>query len=184
MADTKTELEKYAEKGLHGDFEFKKGERSRFLGEYRERVIKALTAEQVEEPGVYPQIMEALRDPRASKLIIRRDIDMDRARDYIKLANERNVAFKRVDAPSLKGDIGLVVVSSRAVDEPDILIPQREERLKELGLSEELIHAIGEKVCADCWNEIETLAPEELENYQRISWIEGVLGTKCAACGE
>ncbi|WP_418654991.1 YueI family protein [Anoxybacter fermentans] len=182
MVERKSNLEKTVEYGLYGTPELKKEERLRYLGEFRERVLKALTVEQVEEPGVYPEILDALCDPRASKLILRRDIDLERARDYLELAKKKKVAFKRVDSPKFKGDIGLVVVSSNAVDESHILVEDRKERLRALGLSEDLINAVGKKLCLKCWNKIETLYPKELINYRRITWLESLTGTRCAVC--
>lgn len=182
MNDQKSELEQHVELGAFGAPELKRSEKNRYLGEFRERVIKALTVEQVEEPGVYPEIMDALKDSRAKKLILRRDVEMNRAKDYIELARHQGVAFKRVDSPKLKGEIGLVIVSDDAVDEPVIEVMTREEKMLALGLSKELVYAVDAKLCAKCWKQIESLCPEELINYQRISWIESITGIKCLAC--
>lgn len=184
MEKNKTELERIVHLGLAGPPELKMAERARYLGEYRERVLKALTKSQVEEPGVYPEILRALADSRASKLIIRRDIHLARAKDYLDMAQTQKVAFKRVDSPNLKGEIGLVVVSAFAIDVENILIPQRLDRLQKLGFSERMINGAGGKLCADCWKKLATNYPEELINYRRITWLEQVLGTDCLGCGD
>lgn len=184
MGEKKTELEQHVEYGVYGTPELKKDEKAIYLGQFRERVIKALIVKQVEEPGVYPAVIEALKDPRAKKLILRRDVDLERARDYIELARKQGIAFKRVSSPKLKGEIGLVVVSNDAVDEPEICIPSREEKMLRLGFSKEVIHAVDAKICGKCWKKIESLCPEEMVNYQRISWIESLTGIKCISCAK
>lgn len=182
--DSKTKLEEVIEQGIYGPPELKSEEKIRYLGEYRERILIALTKDQVEEPGVYPEVISALRDIRASKLVMRRDVDLERARDYLDLAKKMKIAFKRVDSPKLKGDIGLVVASSSAVDIPEIITKDRNSRLLELGLSETLIKAVGKKICNKCWSKLATNYPEELINYRRITWIDSIIGTKCPACAE
>ncbi len=184
MDQKKTELEKRVEQGIYGSPELKQEERSNYLGEFRERILKALTKNQVEEPGVYSEIMGALRDPQASKLVMRRDVDLDRARDYLELAQNEKVAFKRVDSPKLKGDIGLVVASSRAVDVENILVPERKHRLKDLGFSDRLIQGVGGKLCSACWQDLESKYPEELVNYRRIRWVDRLIGIECIGCSK
>ena len=182
--DSETKLEKVIEQGIYGPPELRREEKNKYLGVFRERILIALTKEQVEEPGVYPEVISALRDVRASKLVMRRDVDLIRARDYLDLAKKMKVAFKRVDLPGLKGDIGLVIASSSGIDVPDILTKDRKSRLLELGLSKSLIQAVGKKICVNCWNKLATNYPEELVNYRRITWIDSITGTKCPGCLE
>ncbi|PRX35755.1 uncharacterized protein YueI [Orenia metallireducens] len=177
----KSDLEQRVSAGINGGFELKKGEKNRFLGEFRERVLKALTFEQVEEPGTYPEVLEAIKNNEAKKLIINRKVDMDRAKDYIRLAREHDLSFKKVDSPDFKGDIGLVVVSDHAVNQSDIIIKDRVTSLKEQGLPIELINATGEKVCEECYQMIKEKAPEELENYRKMNWLDKIIGKKCPA---
>lgn len=184
MDEKKTDLEQHVEYGVYGTPELKKDEKAQYLGQFRERVIKALTVKQVEEPGVYPAVIGALKDLRAKKLILRRDVDLERAKDYIELARKQGIAFKRVSSPKLKGEIGLVVVSDDAVDELKIRIPSREEKMLALGFSEEVINGVGSKICGKCWKKIESLCPEEIVNYQRISWIESLTGIRCIGCAK
>ena len=53
-------------------------EKNIFLGEYKERVIAALTKEEVEEKGVYKEIIQALKTKEAKNLKIARDIESSR----------------------------------------------------------------------------------------------------------
>jgi len=112
----KSKLEKKVMEGIYGEPELKKEEKNRFLGQFKERVISFLTYKQVMEKGINNKILTAIKDPEAAKIVIDRDVDIDYARDYIELARENNLKFKRIDSPDFIGDIALVIVSNHAVD--------------------------------------------------------------------
>ncbi|GAB6099481.1 hypothetical protein JCM16358_13600 [Halanaerocella petrolearia] len=175
----KSKLEQQVTAGLHGGFELKKGEKNRFLGEYRERVLVALTSKQVEEEGNYPQVVDSMNDSAATKLIINRQVDREAAKEYIKLAREAGLSFKKVESPDFTGDIALVVVSDHAVNRKDISVKSRENYLLEQGIPQELISAKGEKVCGECYQLLQEKAPQELDNYQQLSWFDKLFGAQC-----
>lgn len=176
--------EAFIRASCHGSGESRPWERASYLGQPRERVLKALTFAQIEEEEVYPEVVEAIRDPRARKLIISRDADLYAAREYIRLARENDLSFTTADSPWFTGNIGLVVVSDRAVDEPEIMVKSRAERLRELGLPESVIMAKGKPLCPSCYGLVLHLAPEEAQNYRPFSWVDRLLGRPCAACGD
>lgn len=175
----KSELEQTAARGVQGGLELKKEEKRRFLGEFRERVLIALTFSQIEEPGTYPQVMEAIKDSEAEKMVIDRRVDLDSAREYIRLAQDYDVDFKKVGSSEFKGEIGLIIVSDQAVNCEEIFVKSREEYLRDKGIPEELITAQGEKLCADCYQLIAQKAPEELKNYEQLSWFDKLWGKEC-----
>ncbi|MFW5980406.1 MAG: YueI family protein [Halanaerobiaceae bacterium] len=182
MDEEKSKLEKKVEEGIYGQPEIKKGEKNRFLGEFKERVIKYLTYDQVVEEGVYPEIEEALKNPAAKKMVIDREVDMSYANDYIELAQKENISFKRAHSPSFKGEVALVVVSNKAVNVKKRKVINREERLKKKGISDNIIKNKGAKLCKDCWNELKEKAPEELKNYEKMTWFDKISGIKCINC--
>ena len=175
----KSRLEQQVEQGLYGKPEIKKEEKNRFLGEFKERVICFLTRQQIEESGVYPQVLNAIQDSKAKKLILDREIDENRARDYIDLARENKLDFKRVDSPDFKGEVGLVVVSDKAVDVKKRKIKNRKENLQNIGIDDKIIENVGAKLCKKCWRELEKKAPEELINYKKMSFIDRITGSTC-----
>ena len=175
----KSELERTAAAGINGGPKIKQNEKNKFLGEFKERVLIALTLEQVEERGTYQEVEEAMQDSEAKKLILDRSVDMSRARDYIKLAEQNDLSFKKIEAGNFVGDIALVVVSDHAVHKENIYVKSRTERLKEKGIPLELIKARGEKICKECYNLIKEKAPKELDNYQQMSWFDKLIGEKC-----
>ncbi len=178
---SKDKLEQYLIKG-QGLGEFKKGERSVYLGELRERILRALTIPQVHEEGTYKEIQDAIKDPRAKKLVLNRKTDLKKAAEYIRLARENNINFTTVEGDNIKSELGLVVASDHAVEVDDILVLTRKQKLTALGFTEELIDNPGQKVCDDCYNKIKELAPEELKNYSPITFFDKLTGVKCKGC--
>jgi uncharacterized protein YueI len=180
--EEKSELEKKVFQGVHGTPELKKDEKNSHLDEFRERVICSLKYNQVVEPGVYPEVLEAIKKPEAKKLVITRKVGLNRAQDYIDLARKNNLTFKRVDSPKHRGDIALVVASNTAIDVKQREIPERKDKLQKLEIPVNIINNVGSHLCPNCWEELEKKAPEELINYQKASWFERLLGVKCINC--
>lgn len=179
MSEEKSDLEKKVLEGIYGPPQIKKREKNHYLGEFEERVIRYLTYKQVLEPGTYPQILEAIKHPQAQKLIIDREVDLEYAQDYINLALEHNLSFKRIDSPEFRGDVALVVTSDKAVNVNIRKVEERRERLQKLGISDTIIENPGAKLCRECWQELQEKAPEELVNYRKLRWIDKMLGEKC-----
>ncbi len=175
-------LEQALRQGIYGPREIKKEEKNLFLGQYRERVLKALTFAQIAEKGTYPAVRQAIRDPRARRLIVSSEADLEAARDYIRLAARCQLAFTTTSSPDLKGDIGLVVAAGEAVDEEEILVPNRRTELQSKGIPDALIDAAGEKVCPACYRLLREKAPGEAAHYRRAGILDRLLGVPCPAC--
>ena len=118
----KSELERTISTGISGPPELKKEEKALYLGVFKERVLKVLTKRQVSETKVYTEIVQALKDIRAKKLLIRGDLQFTVRHKYQQKARELGIKYTSVFDPSLKGDIGLVVASDDAVDVEDISV--------------------------------------------------------------
>lgn len=96
--------------------ELKKGEKMLYLGEFRERVIRMLSKKQVARSAVFPEIIEALKDKTAHKMLINGDLSIKFTDKYIKLANEIDKPYTTIHNSELQGDTGLVIVSDQAID--------------------------------------------------------------------
>jgi len=177
----KSQLEQILEVGLHGAPELKKEEKEYYLGEFRERVIKFLTKEQVRESLVYDEIEQAIQDPRADKVVVHGELPEQATAKYQKLALQYHKLFTVRQDPLFKGNVGLVVAGKDAVDVEQIEVERRADRLAKLGLPEGLIQAAGHPICKACYAKLEQLAPEELKHYSLISPIAKLFGEKCAA---
>lgn len=182
--DKKSELEKTAFHGAHGAPELKKDEKNRFLGEFAERVICYLHYDQVLEKAIYPEVIDAIEDERAKKIVASRGVDLNTAQKYIKMAEKKGLKFKRVDSPEHKGAISLIVASDKAVGIEKKEIPDRTKKLKKAGIPDNIINSVDGKLCSKCWKLLEEKAPEELINYKKISWIERLAGANCVNCDQ
>lgn len=178
----KSKLERTLQLGARGPLQLRRKERQHHLGEFRERVIRALTVGQVEEKGTYPEILEAMDHPQAAKLVVSRNADLSAASEYIKAAKEKGLHFTTVDSPSFKGELGLVVAANAAADVSQIAVPSRKEKLKAAGIPEEIIAAAGEKICSRCYDLIRERVPEERLNYREQGFFDRLWGHKCP-CG-
>lgn len=182
MQEEKSELEKTLITGFYGAPQLKPEERKQYLGEFRERIIKLLTKKQVMEQVIYSEILEALKDKRAVKLIINGEIDSCFTDKYEKMAEDLQKPCTILHDPDLKGETGLIVVSNDAVDIEDIQVENRETKLKKLGIPPELIHAAGKKICKNCFDKIVKADPNEAKNYQLITLKDRFWGEQCCVC--
>ncbi|TYO97213.1 YueI family protein [Desulfallas thermosapovorans] len=178
------ELYKELSIGYHGVPEIRHAEKVHYLGEFRERVIRLLTKAQVAEPAVYPEIVESLKDRRATKVVASGDINDHAVEKYRLLAGKMGKAFTVVHDPALQGNAGLVVVSNDAVDIEDIEVPDRKTRLAGLGIPFSLANAAGKKVCDKCYKKITGASPEEAVNYSVLTLTDRFWGDHCAACAK
>lgn len=178
---SKGKLDQYIAQG-QGMEELKKDEKAIFLGEFRERVIKALTIPQLHEEGTYKEVEEAIKDPRASKLVINRKADLKKSAEYIRLAKENNIRFTTVESTNIKNTLGLIVAADYAVDIENIYVENRKDKLLAMGLSENVIDNPGMKLCSKCFEQLKEKAPEEVKNYKTLTFADRILGTKCEGC--
>lgn len=178
----KSGLEKSLAAGIQGGFELKKEERNFYLGQFRERILKVLTMEQVEEKVIYPEIRHALTDQKAAKLIVNGKVSREAQERYREEAKKYNIFFTSLSSPQLKDVIGLVIASNEAVDRDDIEVMNREDRLLQKGIPLDIIRGVGKKICSKCYQKLIAQAPEEKDNYQVINWLEKFLGEKCLFC--
>lgn len=108
--------------GSGGDLEFKRDEKSNYIGEFSERVLVALTKDKVGKKEYYPMIEEALKDKWAKELLMNGNIILATGHDYRMLADKYNIPSKEIYDKQLIGDIALIVVSDDAVDVEEIYI--------------------------------------------------------------
>ena len=156
-------------------------EKNVFLGEYKERVIAALTKEEVEEKGVYREIIQALKTKEAKNLKIARDIEFSKIKDYVAEAEKIGINYQLVDGLSYSGNIGLVVSADDALENPveNPIIKSVPERFREKGLADIYYESMGEKICEFHKNVIHDELPEFESKYRDITLIDRVLGVKC-----
>ena len=167
--------------GMHGIPEVKHDEKIYFLGEFRERVMKKLTINQVRETAIYPEILQVLKNVKTTKLVINGNVDSLFLKKYRELAMKINKPCMVRSDSDFKGDAGLLVVNDEAVNEEEIGVEARENRLSRLGIPLLLIEAAGEKICESCFEQIAQADETELINYGELTWMDRLGGDKCPA---
>lgn len=109
-------------RGLYGPPELRREEKIRYLGEFRERVVLALTQKQVRQSGIPRQVKDALDAHPDVTLVLNGEMEYGAIAKYIRLANARNVPYRKVYDHEHDTDIGLVLASPEPVDVPNIYI--------------------------------------------------------------
>lgn len=113
----KDDLSKMLLAGYHGTPELKKDEKRNYIGEFKERILLALTKDKIGVKEYYSEIEEVLKDKRAKKLLMNGEfVSYKNERNYRKLADKYNIPCTTVRDRQLTGDIALVIASDDAVD--------------------------------------------------------------------
>ncbi|WP_378954374.1 DUF1694 domain-containing protein [Pelosinus sp. sgz500959] len=167
--------------GMHGITEFKHDEKVYYLGEFKENVIRLLSQQQVAEVVIYPEIIHALKDKRATKMIINGSISIRFIEKYEKLARKMHKPYIVRSEPEFKGSTGLMVISDEAIETQIITVEDRSVRLKRLGMPSALINAVGKKVCKKCLQQILEVDPAEESNYNELTLLDRIGGEHCPA---
>lgn len=155
-------------------------ERNQFLGIYKERVLVALTEEEVKESLIYPEVKKALEKIVATKMVLTRRVDMKYLKKYINLANMYKVDCKIVDGLSYVGNISLVVSADDAVDiKRNPIVKSRLEIIKDRGMPLAYYEALGKKVSKRYLKIIKKLLPELLDQYKELTFFDKLCGEKC-----
>ena len=155
-------------------------ERNQFLGIYKERVLVALTEEEVKERLIYPEVKKALEKIVATKMVLTRRVDMKYLKKYINLANMYKVDCKIVDGLSYVGNISLVVSADDAVDiKRNPIVKSRLEIIKDRGMPLAYYDALGKKVSKRYLKIIKKLLPELLDQYKELTFFDKLCGEKC-----
>ncbi len=159
-------------------------EKNYFLGEYKERVMVALTFDEVEEKGIYNEISQALEKGEAKKMIISREVAFDSIKKYINIAKNRHIPYKMIDNLLNTGNIGLVVVSDNALRFPpeNPVVESKREKIEGKHLPLVYYEALGNKICKFHMEIIQIEIPEYKQYYTEIKFMDSFFGTTCPIC--
>lgn len=122
---SKKEVDEYLQQGIYGVKEIKPGERKRYLGTLRERVIAVLYQGQVAETEVYPEIVQLIKQHPKACLFLNGNMTDEYLTKYIELAIEHKIRYKMVFNKEYNTDLGLVLAEEAAVNKEDIYIEKK-----------------------------------------------------------
>ena len=160
-------------------------EKNLFLGEYKERVIKALTFEEIKEKGIYYEIEKALEDKDVDKMVISRHADFNDIKKYIEIAKQKRVPYKMIDNLVCVGQIALVVVAKDAIVHEagdEIVVTSKLEKCHLKHLPDIYFEAMESAVCNFHLNIIKNEMPEYAKNYKELTFMDKLFGSKCPIC--
>ena len=155
-----------------------------YLGEYRERVILALKIDQLVEDEIYSEVVEAMKSDCAKLLKLRRDIGLKYLKPYIKEAERLDFRYELIDGLSYLGDIGLIVISDKALDneEDELVVRDMDQDFLDVELGYEFSKNQNKRICNECYLKIEDKLPSYLNKFKRLNIIDKLLGTNCPVC--
>ena len=174
--DVMNKIEKIKDRALAATIE-----KNSFLGEYKERVLAALTFDEVNEKGIYNEIEKALGDKEAKKMIVSREVDFKCIKKYLDMAKSKHISCKMMDNLLNTGEVCLVVASDDALNHPleNPIIESKIEKIREKNLPDIYYKAMGNKLCSFHSDIIEKEIPEYKDYYGKIEFLDSLFGTKC-----
>ena len=177
--DVMNNIEKIKDRALAATIE-----KNSFLGEYKERVLAALTFDEVNEKGIYNEIEKALGDKEAKKMIVSREVDFKCIKKYLDIAKSKHISCKMMDNLLNTGEVCLVVASDDALNHPleNPIIESKIEKIREKNLPDIYYKAMGNKLCSFHSDIIEKEIPEYKDYYGKIEFLDSLFGTKCPVC--
>ena len=177
--DVMNNIEKIKDRALAATIE-----KNSFLGEYKERVLAALTFDEVNEKGIYNEIEKALGDKEAKKMIVSREVDFKCIKKYLDIAKSKHISCKMMDNLLNTGEVCLVVASDDALNHPleNPIIELKIEKIREKNLPDIYYKAMGNKLCSFHSDIIEKEIPEYKDYYGKIEFLDSLFGTKCPIC--
>lgn len=159
-------------------------EREKYLQEFKENIIISLNKEEIESGVIYPEIIEAMHEPDAVLLKMRRDIPLKFLKPYIEIAEKIGLRYTLIDALSFIGDVGIVIVSREAMNNEnhDLTMDSIEEKFIEKGLSSAYPKNFGKKICKKHYKILSEMLPLYRGSFQEFNLIDKIFGQVCPIC--
>ncbi|MCM3740535.1 YueI family protein [Oceanobacillus luteolus] len=123
---TKKSVDDYLTEGIHGVRLPKEGERIRFLGTLRERIVIALTIGQVMSDSGLKKLEAAMKEHPKARLIMNGHVSYRFLKEEKALAAKYNIPYTTVTDEENKTDIGAVLTYDYAIDKEEIFIKEEE----------------------------------------------------------
>lgn len=134
----KTDVEDYLQEGIYGAKETRPGERRRYLGTLRERIVLMLTKGQVMQEKGMNELAEHMKEHQDAKLLMNGKIGYKFRKPYSLLADEHNIHSTSVLDQEKDTDVGVLLVVDYAIEketiEVDTEVPASVDEEKEKGL--------------------------------------------------
>lgn len=173
-------------KKLQTMFAKTQAEKNFYLGEYKERVLGALTKHQLLEDEAYEEIFYLMEQSEAHLLKLSRDVGLKKLKPYITYAEKIGLKNQLVDGLNYRGEIGLVIVSKEAVinQRAELVIRDMNQDFIDAGLGEIVSKSRGSRICSKHYHKIEELLPNYINDFKKIGILGKLMGNICPICEE
>ncbi|MGL5232410.1 MAG: DUF1694 domain-containing protein [Fusobacteriaceae bacterium] len=169
---------------VRNNFMKKQLEKEYYLQEFKERVIISLNKDEVQSEYIYPEIIEALHEPDAVAIKMRRDIELKFLKPYINIAEKLGKKYILVDSSTLMGEVGLVVISKDELDNENInlAVDAVQQEFEKRGLKSYYANHIGKKICKKHYKLIEEKYPLYKGSFIKFGVTDVLFGAVCPIC--
>lgn len=123
-------IDDYLQQGMHGPRGPKPDERRRYLGTFRERIVIALTQNQIRESGIYKQVEVAIKKNRKAHLYLNGNMNYGLLSKYTKIAAKNHMNYTMVTNKDYDSEIGLVLAYDYAIDKDEIYVKKQIPKAK------------------------------------------------------
>ncbi|GAE24773.1 hypothetical protein JCM9140_725 [Halalkalibacter wakoensis JCM 9140] len=123
------------DRALYGTPEIKPEEKNLFLSTFLERIHIALTKKQVVHKGMYPEVVEIMKEKKNLHLYINGNLNYGNYSNYVQQASKSNIRFTIV-TPKKQTPFGLVLADeTQAINRNNIFI---QDELYDLDMEESI----------------------------------------------
>lgn len=159
-------------------------EKNFYLGEYKERVLAALTKHQLIEDDVYPEIIQFMERSEAYMLKMTREVELKKLKPYIQYAEKLGLKNELVDGLAYRGEVGLVIVSKEALEnQPEsLIIRDMDQDFIDAGLGDIFSKKRGHSICARHYKIVKEKLPRYTADFKKLNLFWRLIGMNCPIC--
>lgn len=114
-------LEQTVAVGVGGPPELRRGERSAFLGQFPEQVLKAVTYRALSGKGIPGELLTAMADQRCQHVYLAADA-VSKATQILRVIKQRSLSLTIVHSPEFHSETALVLTSDEPGQRDDIWV--------------------------------------------------------------
>ncbi|WP_077624054.1 YueI family protein [Sediminibacillus massiliensis] len=152
---SRKDVDDYIQEGIYGAKQTKPGERKRYLGTLRERVILALTKGQVMKNKGHDELLAGMKEHPDSRLLFNGNINSRFLKDYKNMAREAGIQYSSITNKEAKTDLGAILTSDHAIDKENIYLEEAEEDVDENTVEEQELS--DSSPIKKAWSNLKTL---------------------------
>ncbi|WP_076558505.1 YueI family protein [Salimicrobium flavidum] len=116
----KRDVDDYLQEGIYGAKETKPGERRRFLGTLRERVVLVLDKGQVMQKQGMDELAEQMEEHPDAKLLLNGEIRYKFRKPYSRLADQHGIHTTSVSNQENDTDVGVILTVDYPIEKETI----------------------------------------------------------------